>query len=580
MKAIYCCASLTIAAAAGLHADHGLPGVGIPRGHKQYTEKIDGLTYSTMAPSYTQLHNSDSLPWNTRGWTFQEKLLSRRILFFTEYQVYFQCAEAIWTEEINMETGKLSKSVEGRKGKYSWQATQRMLIPSEKAKQMRWYNSRLRIEDDWGYLRDFVNYTTAIQEYTRRTLTDSKDMLFAVAGVLDTMKTFAGEFLQGLQERHMLESLQWYPQPGTLHRYEMADNMPSWTWASCVFSHGGVNFELMDVRELRGIVLASKEFFREFYDLEQAPAKRFGSGKVRRLSLRGIFVNLFDCLVWPILQKDHTITQMFVSDGVNIRAIRFNLPISAFNLQEFQKRQSLQKFVETTERFAKKGKCDWVPSSKHLPKTKHVLIFKTVVVSFRVGRSLYNRSTRDEDEAGVFELLNGEGECVGEIITTHRFACHEKRFYDFLTMSWGFSLQHAQLEQSYVPKWTVDSQRNNESLFNQFTPDLFQAYFMLEGQLGKFAQLPRFQEILHHMPKGFKLHMEEPRRQGQLSGLFSDLRAARSGQPRPRSLWPIVNLMMVHWEKDSGIAKRIGVGRVIMKAWQEAWNPRTEVWLA
>jgi hypothetical protein len=147
-------------------------------------------------------------------------------------------------------------------------------------------------------------------------------------------------------------------------------------------------------------------------------------------------------------------------------------------------------------------------------------------------------------------------------------------------MSWGFSLQHAQLEQSYVPKWTVDSQRNNESLFNQFTPDLFQAYFMLEGQLGKFAQLPRFQEILHHMPKGFKLHMEEPRRQGQLSGLFSDLRAARSGQPRPRSLWPIVNLMMVHWEKDSGIAKRIGVGRVIMKAWQEAWNPRTEVWLA
>ncbi|KAK0726895.1 heterokaryon incompatibility protein-domain-containing protein [Lasiosphaeria miniovina] len=29
--------------------------------------------------------------WNTRGWTYQESLLSRRRLVFTDSQVYFQC---------------------------------------------------------------------------------------------------------------------------------------------------------------------------------------------------------------------------------------------------------------------------------------------------------------------------------------------------------------------------------------------------------------------------------------------------------------------------------------------------------
>ncbi|XP_044724639.1 uncharacterized protein HRG_02535 [Hirsutella rhossiliensis] len=34
--------------------------------------------------------------WNTRGWTYQELLLSRRLLFFTDSQVYFQCMSNLW----------------------------------------------------------------------------------------------------------------------------------------------------------------------------------------------------------------------------------------------------------------------------------------------------------------------------------------------------------------------------------------------------------------------------------------------------------------------------------------------------
>lgn len=102
MDAIYNCSALTIVAASGRHADVGIPGIGPRRANSPYVESIDRMHISTMSPSYTDLENSHSLTWNTRGWTFQEKILAKRLLLFTDYQVYFKCAESIWIEEAYM----------------------------------------------------------------------------------------------------------------------------------------------------------------------------------------------------------------------------------------------------------------------------------------------------------------------------------------------------------------------------------------------------------------------------------------------------------------------------------------------
>lgn len=49
----------------------------------------------------------DSSPWNTRGWTFQEHLLSRRALHFTSSKIFWECRTTDGSEE-NEPTRKVS----------------------------------------------------------------------------------------------------------------------------------------------------------------------------------------------------------------------------------------------------------------------------------------------------------------------------------------------------------------------------------------------------------------------------------------------------------------------------------------
>lgn len=97
MDQIYCGAYLTIIAAAGDGPEYGLPGVSsTPR---QSLERIDVGEYMFInrGKMYCQISRS---VWSTRGWTYQEALLSRRCLCFTESEVYFQCSDMVCYESI------------------------------------------------------------------------------------------------------------------------------------------------------------------------------------------------------------------------------------------------------------------------------------------------------------------------------------------------------------------------------------------------------------------------------------------------------------------------------------------------
>jgi hypothetical protein len=104
MDAIYNSAFVTIVAAFGTGADDGLAGISRSRPKAQKVRLVKGSQYAVPLPAYMDVLSDPSIAWNTRGWNLQEKVLSKRMLIFTDCQVYFQCSNIVWYEDAAMET--------------------------------------------------------------------------------------------------------------------------------------------------------------------------------------------------------------------------------------------------------------------------------------------------------------------------------------------------------------------------------------------------------------------------------------------------------------------------------------------
>lgn len=96
MHEIYGGAHVTIIAAAGNGPQHGLPGVDQTRRIRPPPVTIGSRTLLATFPSPKLLVEESK--WHSRGWTFQEGLLSRRQLVFTDHQVFFHSDSFIFFE--------------------------------------------------------------------------------------------------------------------------------------------------------------------------------------------------------------------------------------------------------------------------------------------------------------------------------------------------------------------------------------------------------------------------------------------------------------------------------------------------
>ena len=89
MDQIFSGASVTLVAAAGLDAESGLPGVGeTPQRPQPFAITRGQRLVSTMRHPEMSILQSK---WLTRGWTYQEAVLSTRRPVFTEEQISFEC---------------------------------------------------------------------------------------------------------------------------------------------------------------------------------------------------------------------------------------------------------------------------------------------------------------------------------------------------------------------------------------------------------------------------------------------------------------------------------------------------------
>ncbi|CAH0045590.1 unnamed protein product [Clonostachys solani] len=108
MDSIYRQSVVTIVAAAGVNAHAGIPGVrpGTKTLVQQQLEVrgvplIDSVDHRQLRSqtSYQEPEWISRTPWAQRAWTFQEALVSRRILFFTAELVYWSCRQGLLSED-------------------------------------------------------------------------------------------------------------------------------------------------------------------------------------------------------------------------------------------------------------------------------------------------------------------------------------------------------------------------------------------------------------------------------------------------------------------------------------------------
>lgn len=196
MDQIYRNAEITVVAAAGQNAEHGLPGVSGARTERQIITTIKGITVSNMLEAAAGAITFSR--WNTRGWTYQERLLSRRLLAFTASQVYYHC-----DQRCNFHEQFCRGSVQPE-----------ILDP----------RAYLDFED-----RDvWEMYAIGVAEYSRRSITDPRDRLRAFGGMTSFLeRSYGAPFFSGLPVSLFDMSLLWR----ATDRCERGESTrPSWSW--------------------------------------------------------------------------------------------------------------------------------------------------------------------------------------------------------------------------------------------------------------------------------------------------------------------------------------------------------------
>ncbi|RDA84155.1 hypothetical protein CP532_4532 [Ophiocordyceps camponoti-leonardi (nom. inval.)] len=226
MGDIYTHASLTIVAAAGDNCNAGIPGLRPgSRSCPQSVARInDDLCLVSLRPD-TESKLLSAL-WNTRGWTYQERLLSPRCLFsLPDGSVSFQCSKAVWGEDYRAESPQLISC-----------APMKDISLNVSFLQLGGVRERLPPRVQTRRASYLQEYSRLIQDYTGRKMTYQSDRLMGVDGVLDLLrKAFSFRTIQGLPEPIFHFALLWQPRD-KINRVPVNEGtglplFPSWSWA-------------------------------------------------------------------------------------------------------------------------------------------------------------------------------------------------------------------------------------------------------------------------------------------------------------------------------------------------------------
>jgi hypothetical protein len=208
MNHIYSHALLTLVAASGSNANAGLPGVRLGSASIQDSQRINGLELIPGRSDLWPLIKSST--WFTRGWTFQEYVLSKRLLFVVSGAVVFLCQKALFREDAGLNS-----------------------IPSERKRYL--LCGMGHISPTMSASQASKRYRDLISAYSFRELTNDYDILNAFAGISKALSPVLGSFLSGLPEENICTALLWRNTASRIGN-NRREKFPSWSWSG--WKHG------------------------------------------------------------------------------------------------------------------------------------------------------------------------------------------------------------------------------------------------------------------------------------------------------------------------------------------------------
>jgi len=331
MGSIYSNALCTIIALAGLDANTRLAGISLRRVHvDDLKEPVDHghLLISLLGSRYME-----------RAWTFQERILSRRCLYFTAYGVWFQCKRHVVREKVFHSEPESTRIATG----ISFGDTMSSLDPLYTL-----YDARELVKTDASISRTIDQakshalwfgcslgaFMGAVTEYSGKNLTSPADILLAFMGFESALRAEIGwHMIFGIPIEAIGIALLWAP-PRRIRRRVLSfvpgaatnsqpPRIPTWSWAAW---SGSVDYRLVPFA-----AVANRQVEWEFDSITLKSDNGSPEEVVLKVDTSGWLTNMH----WH------------PSDGLNKSSLAFNVlsmstftvPASSFTLGHFKRRR-------------------------------------------------------------------------------------------------------------------------------------------------------------------------------------------------------------------------------------------------
>jgi len=244
MDLVYQKAVFTLVSAAGNNADAPLPGVS-ERATKQQLVQIQGLNLCQQLRNFE--HSVNPSAWNTRGWTYQERVLSPRKIIFTAEQLFFECEHGECSEDIFVDFH-----------------AQEQPPPAERI-----------LEDTLYHIPTYQNlnwevYTSLVETYTHRCLSYSSDILNAFKGISNVIQNSLFDnspMIHGIPLCALDIGVLWQPGDSCNRRLPLSE-FPSWAWAGWI---GQITYPALWNMGVRTLSAVEWHLFME--DLSESPRR-------------------------------------------------------------------------------------------------------------------------------------------------------------------------------------------------------------------------------------------------------------------------------------------------------------------